>query len=113
MQPLRGEPGIGVDPGLQIFEMQIDRPGPWQSRTIRRRLQPMRDIFADRRAIDPELPRDRGDLHSLAVHIQDHDEFPKLLYRGCASWRKHAGYSGDARCPGARAGTASKRKWGF
>lgn len=57
---------------LSVKSVQI-----FSSGLIGRRLQPPIDVAADRLAIHPRLPGNRGHAQALPVQIQDHDEFPK------------------------------------
>jgi hypothetical protein len=45
------------------------------------RLEPLGNVGSDGLSVDADLTRDRADGQTLAMQIQDHDEFPKFDHR--------------------------------
>jgi hypothetical protein len=66
----------------------IEQAFPRLPRAIGRHLDAAADVFADCLAVDADLPGDGGDLHALAMQIQDHHQISKLLHRSTASHGK-------------------------
>jgi hypothetical protein len=67
VQALRRQPRILTEPRPQIRDVYVYDTRPWLPRTIARRLQAPRDVFANRFTVDPRLPSDSGNLQPLPV----------------------------------------------
>ena len=84
-QSLGAQPGIGLQSRAQVINMWVQQALARLPRAICRHLNPACNVFADRLAVDAHLPGYHGDLHALAMQIQDHHQFSKLLHRSIAS----------------------------
>src|SRR5689334_11838490 len=84
-QPHRGEARKGDKPFAQIRQEWIGALLPVRPRTIGRRLQTARDIFADGLTVDAQLTGNGSNLQALPMKFQDHDEFPKCDHRAAPS----------------------------
>jgi len=80
-QPHRGEARKGDKPFAQIRQEWIGALLPMRPRTIGRRLQTARDIFANGLTVDAELTGYGSNLQALPVEFQDHDKFSEFDHR--------------------------------
>src|SRR5262249_52946593 len=100
-QPYRGEARKGGKPLAQIRQEWIGALLAARPRTIGRRLQTARDIFADRLTVDAELTGNGRNLQALPMKLQDHDEFSKFDHRAPPS-RQGEKHRQESRRPGSR-----------
>ncbi|ESX09459.1 hypothetical protein X766_33515 [Mesorhizobium sp. LSJC255A00] len=80
-KPAAGEPGISRDPFAKIGCEGIDHRLTRLARSVGRSLEPARNVFAHRLAVDPALPGDRRHRQALPMQIQYHHHLPDLDHR--------------------------------
>lgn len=76
-----GEPGISHDAFAKIGCEGIDHRLTRLARSVGRSLEPARNVFAHRLAVDPALPGDRRHRQALPMQIQYHHHLPDLDHR--------------------------------
>jgi hypothetical protein len=77
----RGQTGIGHQSLAQIWREAVDDAGRRWTLLVDWRLQPSGDVGPDGLSIDAYLPSDGADRQTLAMQIQDRDEFLKFDHR--------------------------------